>query len=128
MVLHVKTIYSVWSDKSDIQAAGLVIENVDDFCYLSSYLSSTSSCEKDVKVRIEKAAVVFGKMRKIWKNENISLRVKIRLYEAIILSTHLYGADVWPLTATLTKRLDAAQHRWQRNILGITWKDRIIVM
>jgi len=46
-------------------------------------------------------------------------------YEAIILSTLLYGADVWPLTATLTKSLDAAHHRWQRNILGISWKDRI---
>jgi len=29
------------------------------------------------------------------------------------------------LTATLTKRLDAAHHRWQRSILGIPWKDRI---
>jgi len=65
-------------------------------------------------------------LRKIWKNNNISLRVKRRLYEAIILSTLLYGADVWPLTATLTKRLDAAHHRWQRStILGISWKDRI---
>jgi len=64
-------------------------------------------------------------MRKIWKNDNISLRVKIRLYEALILSTLLYGADVLPLTATLTKRLDATHHRWQRSILGISWKDRI---
>jgi len=64
-------------------------------------------------------------MRKIWRNSNISLKVKTRLYEAIILSTLLYGADVWPLTATLTKSLDAAHHRWQRSILGISWKDRI---
>ena len=28
-------------------------------------------------------------------------------------------------TATLTKSLDAAHHRWQRSILGISWKDRI---
>ena len=35
---------------------------------------------------------------------------------AIILSTLLYGADVWSLTATLTKSLDAAHHRWQRSI------------
>jgi len=51
-----------------------------------------------------KAAAVFGKMRKIWRNSNVSLKVKTRLYEAIILSTLLYGADVWPLTATLTKQ------------------------
>jgi len=41
---------SVWSDRSDIQAAGSVIEKVDDFCYLGRYLSSNGSCEKDVKV------------------------------------------------------------------------------
>jgi len=29
------------------------------------------------------------------------------------------------LTVTLTKRLDAAHHRWQRSILGISWKDRV---
>ena len=51
--------------------------------------------------------------------------MKTRLYEAIILSTLLYGADVWPLTATLTNSLDAAHHRWQRSIQGISWKDRI---
>jgi len=70
---------------------------------------------KDVKVRIVKAAAVFGKMRKIWRNSNVSLKVKTRLYEAIILSTLLYGADVWPLTATLTKSLDAAHGR------GVYW-------
>ena len=52
---------SVWNDRSDIQAAGSEIEKVDDFCYLGSYISSNGRCEKDVKVRIGKAAAVFGK-------------------------------------------------------------------
>ena len=94
---------------------------------LNWYASSpyNGSCEKDVKVRIGKAAAVFAKMRKIWRNSNISLNVTTRLYEAIILSTLLYGTDVWPLIATLTKSLDATHHRWLRSILGISWKDRI---
>ena len=50
----------------------------------------------------------------------------MRLYKAIILSTLLHSADVWPLAATLTKRLNAVHHRWQRSILGISWKDRVI--
>ena len=110
---------SVWSDRSDIQAA-VSVTKVDNFFYLGSYLSSNGSCEKDVKVRIGKTAAVFGKMRRIWKKDNISLRVKTRLYEAIILSTLLYAADVWPLTATLTERLDAAHHSWQKSMLGIS--------
>jgi len=51
---------SVWNDRSDIQAAGSEIQKVDDFCYLGSYISSNGSCEKDIKVRIGKAAAVFG--------------------------------------------------------------------
>jgi len=49
----------------------------------------------------------------------------MRLYAAIVLSILLYSAEVWPLTATLAKRLNAAHHRWQRSILGISWKDRV---
>jgi len=100
---------TVWNDRRDIQATGSDIEKVDDFCYLGSYISHNGSCEKDVRVRIGKAAAVFGKMRKIWKNKSISLKVKMRLYKVIVLSTLLYSAEVWPLTATLTKRLNAAQ-------------------
>ena len=57
------------------------------------------------------ATAVFGKMR---KNKCISLKVKMGLYEAIVLSTLLYSAEVWPLTATLTDKLNAARHRWHR--------------
>ena len=49
----------------------------------------------------------------------------MRLYESIILSTLLYSAELWLLTATLSKRLNAAHHRWQRSILGVSWKDKI---
>ena len=92
-----------------IEATGSDIEKVDDFCYLGCYILHNGSCEKDVRVRIGKATAVFGKTRKIWKNKCISLKVKMRLYEAIVLSTLLYSADVWPLTATLTKRMNAVQ-------------------
>ena len=76
---------------------------------IGSYISHYGSCEKGVRVRIGKSTAMFGKMRQIWKNKCISLKVKMRLYEAIVLSTLLYSAEVWPLTATLTKRLNAAQ-------------------
>jgi len=54
--------------------------------------------------RIGKVAAVFAKMKQIWRNNSFSLKVKTRLYEAIILSTLLYSAEVWPLTTALMKR------------------------
>ena len=38
--------------------------------------------------------------------------------------TLLHIAQLWKLTATLTKRQDAAYHRWER-ISGVFWKDRV---
>jgi len=114
---------SAWYDRMDIQAAGIDLEAVSDFCY-GRHISYKGSCEKDVGVRIGKAAAVFGKMRGVWKSSKISLRMKMRLYESVILSTLLYSAESWP-SATSLKQLNCAHHRWQRSILSVSWKDKI---
>jgi len=48
------------------------------------------------------------------KYTNISLAVKIRLYESVVVSTLLYGAELWPLSVTQMKKLEAAHHKFQR--------------
>jgi len=37
----------------------------------------------------------------------------------------LYSAELWPLTIPQQKKLNAAHHKFQRRILGITWKDKV---
>jgi len=61
----------------------------------------------------------------MWKSKNISPAVKIRLYEPLIISTLLYGAESWPLSVTQMKKLEAAQHKFQKRLLGITWRDKV---
>src|ERR1700733_5286816 len=56
---------------------------------------------------------------------NIITIYTIRLYKAIVLSTLLYSSETWPMTAANLRRLEAAHHRWQRRILGVTWRDMI---
>ena len=56
---------------------------------------------------------------------NISLAVKIRLYESLVVSTLLYSAEVWPLSVTQMKKLEATHHKFQRRLLGITWRDKV---
>jgi len=51
--------------------------------------------------------------------------VKIMLYESLILPILLYSAELWPIKVTSMKKLEAAHHRWQRKILGVTWKDKL---
>ena len=92
-----------WSGTADIHVQGSTVEVVDEFCYLGSYISQNGNCEKDVKVRIGKASAIFGETKKVWRNKHINLQTKLRLHEALILSTFLYGTEVWPLTVTLSK-------------------------
>jgi hypothetical protein len=114
-----------WVDDSDIQAAGTHIKVVEDFCYLGSYISNNSSCEEDIKVRIGKAAASFGRLSNIWNSKTVSQTVTVKLYETLILSILLCSAELWPITVTAMKKLEAAHHRWQRTLLGITWKDKV---
>ena len=36
-----------------------------------------------------------------------------------------HGAELWPLSVTLNKKLKAVHHRWLRGILGISWRDKV---
>jgi len=67
----------------------------EDFCYLG--ISRLTNCDKQCKMRIGKASVVFGRLANIWKSKSISLPVKIKFHESLVISTLLYGAELWPL-------------------------------
>jgi len=58
-------------------------------------------------------------------NITCGIRTKIRLYEAVILSTLLYGSETSPMTVANEKKLDAAHNKWLRRTLHISWRDKI---
>jgi len=55
--------------------------------YLGSTLTADSSCDKEIRIRIGKANAAFGRLEKIWKSNGCSVKIKIRLYEAVVLSS-----------------------------------------
>jgi len=112
-------------DEQNITAGGKQVESVEEFCYLGSVISDNGSCDKDIKTRLGKANSVFGRLNNIWKNKTLSTKIKIRLYESLVMSTLLYAAETWPMTVANMKKLEAAHHKWQRKILGVSWRDMI---
>jgi len=106
-----------WEDSTVITAEGTNVEVVEDFRYVGSYLS-TGNCDKECMIKIGKAASVMERQVNIWKSKNISLEVKIKLYESLVISTLLYGAESWPLSVTQMKtKLEAAHHKFQRDFM-----------
>jgi|SRR6218665_13686 len=114
-----------WKDTGRIIVGGDEVETVDSFCYLGSTLTDDSSCDKEVRVHVGKANAAFVRLQMIWKSNGCVNKTKIRLYEAVVLSSLLYGSETWPMTAVNGKQLDAAHNKWLRRILHISWRDKI---
>ena len=102
--------------KRHLTSDGSIIEVVDDFKYLGSYIMST---EKDVENRIALAWVVFSKLKSILRSPKPTVKFKMRLFKASCISVLLYGCETWVLTEALAKKLDIFARKCYRIMLDI---------
>ena len=111
-------------DQPAITLKGQALEEVDSFSYLGSEVEQTSRAEKDVKIRIEKAATVYQMWRrKVFRSRNLSRRTKVQVFRAMVMSVLLYGAETWTVTQQDIRRLKTFQMRCLRDIVGVTLWD-----
>ena len=75
--------------------------------------------------RIGKATSVFRRMNNIWSNSSIDLKIKLLLYNSIVLPTVLYASETWKSTVSASKKLDIFHQRYLRKILKISCRDHI---
>lgn len=102
------------------------LEVVDNFTYLGSCISSNLSLDSELNVRIGKAATAMARLEKrVWDNSLLTINTKMKVYQACVLSTLLYGSETWTLYSRQERRLNAFHMRCLRRLLGITWQDRI---
>ena len=97
-----------------------------NFTYLGSAISSNLSLEATLNVRIYKASNDMHRLTgRVWTNDMLSKNTKMRIYQACVLSTLLYGSESWALYMRQEHRRNAFHLRNLRKILGITWQDSI---
>ena len=106
-------------------ANGAELEEVEDFKYLGSYISSNGSNEKEIATRIAMAAQAFNRLAKIWKSSSLLQRTKIRIYKSNVRSVLLYAAESWKLNKKVESRLRGFERRSLQRILRIKWDDKV---
>ena len=98
----------------------------DTFTYLGSKISSNLSLDAELNARIGKAASTMAKLSKrVWENKKLTINTKVKVYNACVLSTLLYGSEAWTLYSSQERKLHTFYMRCLRRLLGITWQDRI---
>ena len=101
------------------------IEDVDAFAYLGSVVSTEGGAEEDIKRRLGKAMWVFQKFQKIWSLPSISMKIKLHLYNTIVVPEALYASETWKSTASISKKLDVFHQRCLQKILKMSYLDRV---
>ena len=98
------------------------LEVVEDFTYLGSNISNNLSLDTEINRCIGKAACTMAKLTKrVWENKMLNENTKIRIYQACVLSTLLYGSESWTTYMCQERRLNTFHMRCLKRILGITW-------
>jgi len=76
------------------------LKECEEFCYLGSTLDNDGGCDREIMIRLGKANSAFGRLGRIWSSRNISTKIKVRLYESLVMAVLLYGAETWPMKQT----------------------------
>ena len=86
---------STMTMEEDINVDETTLNHVKEFTYLSSTIASNGHIEAELQKIMSKASMSFGRLReRLWNNHNVSIRVKGKIYRAIMLSTLLHGAEI----------------------------------
>ena len=102
------------------------LDTVHQFTYLGSTITNNLSLDTEIENRVGKASTTFARLSKrVWTNPDLTVKTKMAVYSACVLSTLLYGSETWTTYSRQEKRLNSFHLRSLRRILGITWQDKV---
>ena len=89
-------------------------------------MSNNLSLDPELNCRIGKATTAMARLTKrVWENGMLTINTKMKVYQACVLSTLLYGSEAWTLYAHQERRLSTFHLRCLRRLLDLTWQDHI---
>ena len=82
-----------------------------------------------VEYRINCAWTKYRKLQHVMEDRNISIALRLKLFDAVVTPTLLYSLDTCPMTSALEQRVDIVQRKMLRRMVGWvtfqqdTWHD-----
>ena len=102
------------------------LESVEVVKYLGVMISGDGRMEEEIRSRIGKAARVIEVLNEpVWKWKELSRRTKLRVYNAIVVPTLVYGSEPWVLNKQRESAIQAVEMRVLRRIAEKRMVDRV---
>ena len=99
---------------------------MQQFSYLGCTISSDARIDNEVDNRLAKASSAFSRLyKRVWNNDNLKIQTKISEYQAIVLTTLLYGSEAWVTYCSHVRLLELFHQHCLCTILNIHWSEFI---
>ena len=110
-----------------IMCQGQQLEVVDSFKYLGGMFSTNNSLDLEVAHRLQLAGHGFAQLNsfKFWRDSDLPLTFKMRIYVSVVLSILLYGCECWALLDSQLSRLEVFHMRCLRTICRVSLHSHI---
>ena len=109
-----------------ITIEGQQLTATEKFKYLGGTISNDGSLDAEITARIAKATSAYGRLvKRLWTNRGIRLDTKVAVYKAAVLSSLLYGSEVWTLNAKQLRCLEKFHQATLRRIARIKWHHKV---
>lgn len=99
-----------------IEFNGSQVRNKYKVKYLGSIITANGCIKNEIRSRATKASTTFRQFHPLFSNTKLSILIKLRFYDALVMSIALYGCESWPF---LSKHL--------RIISRMTTGDKMII-
>jgi len=112
-----------WADRGDLEVGGYRVGRSDSLVYLGVQMDAAGGMAGEVQRRVSVAGGAFWGLKRFWRERGISVKVKARVYVAVVRGAMLYGSETWLLTGREIRALEVAERGFLRYILGVRLRD-----
>lgn len=101
-----------------------VLEQVDRYKYLGSWITEEARCEEEIKARIGMAKAAFWQNKELMRR-NVRFRTKKKILDCYVFSILNYGCESWTWNKAMCRRVNAFEMWCYRRMLKISYIDRV---
>ena len=108
-----------------LKLQGEKLKRAKTFKYLGSTVCSNGRCEEEVRRRIQSGWMSWKKMSGVLCDRKLSARVKGKIYKSVVRPAMLYGMETVAVTERQVAKMEVAELKMVRWVLGVIRKDKI---
>ena len=94
------------------------VKQVENYSYLRVEISAEGSMKEEILHRMNEGRSVLGDVKEVWKKGGLTMGMKKRIYESVVVLKIMYGCQAWNLNENDRHNLEVFERKGLRSLCG----------